>query len=62
MVATPPGPATPLAPGTSDENYALRYEDVSLLDSEEAIEVLSLGGEIPEVLRQRLRKKSEQDE
>ena len=45
----------PLAP-SSDEDFKLRVDEVSPIDSEEALEVLSLGGEIPEILRQRLKK------
>jgi DNA processing protein len=54
-------PVSPLATSipvqvTSDstEDYALRIEEVEPIDSDEALEILSLGGEIPDVLRQRL--------
>ncbi len=49
----------PADPPSSNDDYSLRPEDIPLLDSEEAIEVLSLGGKIPEVLRQRLQKPDE---
>jgi predicted Rossmann fold nucleotide-binding protein DprA/Smf involved in DNA uptake len=52
-VVTAPAPAVELDPS---EDYALRSEEAPLLDSDEAMEVLSLGGEIPEVLRKRLEK------
>lgn len=41
---------------TSDpaEDYSLRVEEVEPIDSDEALQILSLGGEIPKVLRQRL--------
>ncbi len=55
----------PLSPektsGADDDDYSLHTEEVEPIDSEEALEILSLGGEIPDVLRQRL-KKPEDDE
>lgn len=53
------------APGAlpvSDEDFKLRVEDVPLLDSDEAIEVLSMGGELPEVLRDRLKKRKDRSD
>jgi hypothetical protein len=38
----------------SDEDYALRSEDAEPIDSDEALDILSGGGEIPAILRQRL--------
>jgi len=38
----------------SDEDYALRSEDAEPIDSDEALDILSSGGEIPAILRQRL--------
>ena len=46
----------PTEPPIPDDDYSLRGEETPPLDSDEAMEVLSLGGEIPEVLRQRLQK------
>jgi predicted Rossmann fold nucleotide-binding protein DprA/Smf involved in DNA uptake len=51
----PPLPSPQATPGLN-EDFALRTEDVEPIDSDEALEILSLGGEIPEVLRQRLQK------
>lgn len=62
LAAAPLSQAAPTTPERSDDDYTLRFDDISLLDSDEAIEVLSLGGEIPEVLRRRLQQKSESDE
>ena len=46
----------PTDPPQSDDDYSLHGEDIPPLDSDEALEVLSLGGEIPDILRQRLQK------
>jgi predicted Rossmann fold nucleotide-binding protein DprA/Smf involved in DNA uptake len=46
----------------SDEDYSLRFDEVAPLDRDEALEILSLGGEIPEVLRRRLRKEEEEQD
>jgi predicted Rossmann fold nucleotide-binding protein DprA/Smf involved in DNA uptake len=60
-----PSPSPPIsAPAIlsdSDDDYALRTEDVDPLDSDEALNILSIGGEVPEILRRRL-KKSENSE
>ncbi len=61
LAATPLVTTAPTDPPVSNDDYSLRTEEVLPLDSDEAIEVLSLGGDIPEVLRQRL-KKSPDDE
>jgi predicted Rossmann fold nucleotide-binding protein DprA/Smf involved in DNA uptake len=50
---------TPIAPPAQpmlddNEDYSLRTEEVDPIDSEEALEILSMGGEIPDILRQRL--------
>ncbi len=58
--AIPLTATAPTDPPASNDNYALRSEEIDPLDSDEALEVLSLGGEIPEILRSRL-KKSEDD-
>lgn len=39
-----------------DDDYSLHTDTVEPIDSQEALEILSLGGEIPEVLRRRLQK------
>lgn len=52
-------PLTATAPAdhpVADDDYALRGEDIPPLDSDEALAILSLGGEIPEILRQRLQR------
>ncbi len=54
--AIPLAVTAPTDPPMSDDNYALRSEEIDPLDSDEALEVLSLGGEIPEILRNRLKK------
>lgn len=59
LVTSPPAGLVSVAPSASDEDFKLRVEDVPLLDSDEAIEVLSLGGELPEVLRDRLKKRQQ---
>jgi DNA processing protein len=53
--------STPLVPADSDDNYALHTEDMDPIDSDEAIEILSMGGEVPEILRRRLEKSEEDD-
>ena len=62
IVAAPLTATAPTDPPLSDDDYSLRYEETVPLDSDEAIEVLSLGGEIPEILRNRLQKSDEDDE
>ncbi|GAB4429522.1 MAG: hypothetical protein Kow0031_10070 [Anaerolineae bacterium] len=60
--AAPLTDTAPVAPPRSDEDFKLRVEDVPLLDSDEAIEVLSMGGDLPEVLRDRLKKRQKPSE
>ena len=56
-------PTAPLVTADSNDDFSLRFEDVEPINSEEALEILSLGGEIPELLRQRLENlESEEDE
>jgi predicted Rossmann fold nucleotide-binding protein DprA/Smf involved in DNA uptake len=62
MVAAPLAATAPSDPPLSDDDYSLRYEDVAPLDSDEAIEVLSLGGQIPEILRKRLRTSDDEED
>jgi predicted Rossmann fold nucleotide-binding protein DprA/Smf involved in DNA uptake len=57
----PPPISAPVIPPDSDDDYALRADDVEPLDSDEALDILSMSGEVPEILRRRL-KKSENDE
>jgi DNA processing protein len=52
-VAPVPAPALPAT--SADEDYNLRVEDVEPIDSDEALEILSLGGNVPEILRKRLK-------
>jgi predicted Rossmann fold nucleotide-binding protein DprA/Smf involved in DNA uptake len=59
-VSPSPAPVLPTVSNSTDD-YALRVEDVEPIDSEEALEILSLGGEIPEVLRQRLQPPEDDD-
>ncbi|RME76427.1 MAG: hypothetical protein D6784_05865 [Chloroflexi bacterium] len=54
--APSPAPTASPAPTDTDDDFALRVEDVGLIDSQEALEILSLGGEVPEILRRRLKK------
>lgn len=56
IAAAPLATTAPTDPPVSDDDYSLRAEETPPLDSEEALEVLSLGGEIPDVLRKRLQK------
>jgi DNA processing protein len=53
--------ATPAVSLDPDADYALHTEDLEPIDTEEALDILSMGGEVPEILRQRLQK-SEDDE
>lgn len=57
-LATGPLPPPP-PPARPNDDYSLRFEDVEPIDSEEALEILSLGGEIPELLRKRLESRSD---
>jgi DNA processing protein len=53
--------STPIVPVDSDDDYALHTEDMDPIDSDEAIEILSMGGEVPEILRRRLEESEEDD-
>lgn len=53
-LASAPTPAA--APPSSDADFNLPVEEVEPIDSEEALEILSLGGNVPEILRKRLKK------
>ncbi len=54
----------PVMPPETDpgDDYGLRSEELDPIDSDEALEILSMGGEIPEVLRQRLNKAANQQD
>lgn len=55
-----PAPIVPSAASpAADEDYNLPVEEVEPIDSDEALEILSLGGNVPEILRKRLKKQSE---
>ncbi|MBN1218060.1 MAG: DNA-processing protein DprA [Anaerolineae bacterium] len=56
-----PSLTTPLVLPDSNDDYALRAEDIEPIASDEALEILSMGGDVPEILRRRL-KKSENDD
>jgi predicted Rossmann fold nucleotide-binding protein DprA/Smf involved in DNA uptake len=61
--AVPTAPArapAPAATATADADYNLPVEEVEPIDSEEALEILSLGGNVPEILRKRLKKEDEE--
>ena len=45
----------------ADNDYSLHTEEVQPIDSEEALDILSLGGEIPDILRHRLKKPKEDE-
>ena len=61
VTAPPPSVPTPLIPPDSDDDYALHTEEVESIDREEALGILSMGGEVPEILRQRLEKSKDND-
>jgi predicted Rossmann fold nucleotide-binding protein DprA/Smf involved in DNA uptake len=60
-----PAPA-PLSPSASsaeaNDDYNLPVEALEPIDSDEALEILSLGGNVPEILRKRLKKSDEEDD
>jgi DNA processing protein len=56
-----PSISIPLISPDSHDDYALRTEEVEPIDREEALGILSMSGEVPEILRRRLAK-SEDDE
>lgn len=65
--ATLPAPplgsaAPPPPPSDPNEDYSLRLEEVEPIDSDEALEILSLGGDVPELLRRRLKEASQDDD
>lgn len=55
----PPLPEITVA---TDDDYGIRVEDVGYIDNDEAFEILSMGGDIPEVLRERLQRSSDPSE
>jgi predicted Rossmann fold nucleotide-binding protein DprA/Smf involved in DNA uptake len=60
--AAPLSATAPADAPQSDDDYSLQGEEVPPLDADEALEILSLGGELPEVLRKRLKSKLKDDE
>jgi predicted Rossmann fold nucleotide-binding protein DprA/Smf involved in DNA uptake len=59
LPATPaPEAPTTVAPvsTSTDDDYSLPVEALEPIDSDEALEILSLGGNVPEILRKRLKK------
>lgn len=54
-----PLPSAPLTADT-DNDFALRADDVEPIDSDEALEILSMGGKVPDVLRKRLQQEDEE--
>jgi predicted Rossmann fold nucleotide-binding protein DprA/Smf involved in DNA uptake len=52
VVQIPPAPA--MVSTESTEDYALSMNDIGPIDPDEAEEILSMGGEIPQILQQRL--------
>jgi len=52
--------APPVLPDDSNDDYALHSEEMDPIDSDEAMDILSMGGEVPEILRRRL-ENSEED-
>ncbi|MFN8456008.1 MAG: DNA-processing protein DprA [Anaerolineae bacterium] len=49
-------PPAAILPPESSDSYALHTEEVEPLDSDEALDILSLGGNVPDILRERLEK------
>lgn len=67
VVPVPAVPATPLTPpvpaaAPANDDFNLRVEEVEPIDSDEALEILSLGGNVPEILRKRLKKEDGEGE
>jgi predicted Rossmann fold nucleotide-binding protein DprA/Smf involved in DNA uptake len=60
--AAPIGAVRPIIERDANDDYSLRAEEIEPIDSEEALEILSLGGEIPELLRKRLQNRSQEDQ
>ena len=60
-LSTPSSSSVPAALTDVDSDYALHVEDIEPIDSDEALEILSMGGNVPEVLRKRLKKEQEED-
>ncbi len=57
LVEAAPGPVVqPVSPERGDD-FSLNIDPIAPIDSQEALEILSSGGEIPEVLRKRLQKR-----
>ncbi|MBN1991237.1 MAG: DNA-processing protein DprA [Anaerolineae bacterium] len=62
VIPMAPPMAAPLVPPDSDDDYALRPEEIEPIASDEALEILSMGGEVPDILRKRLKKEKKPPE
>jgi predicted Rossmann fold nucleotide-binding protein DprA/Smf involved in DNA uptake len=63
LSALTPAPLSSAASSVeADDDYNLPVEALEPIDSDEALEILSLGGNVPEILRKRLKKSEEEDE
>ncbi len=54
--------APPVLPEDSDEDYALRSESLEPIDRDEALDILSMGGQVPEILQKRLEEADDEAE
>jgi DNA processing protein len=52
--SAPLSPSPLILPDNSNDDYALHSEEMEPIDSDEAMDILSMGGEVPEILRKRL--------
>ena len=57
LVEAAPGPVVQPASPERGDDFSLNIDPIAPIDSQEALEILSSGGEIPEVLRKRLQKR-----
>jgi predicted Rossmann fold nucleotide-binding protein DprA/Smf involved in DNA uptake len=56
-IPTPSMPVSPsVLPDNSNDDYALHAEEMDPIDSDEAMDILSMGGKVPEILKKRLKK------
>jgi predicted Rossmann fold nucleotide-binding protein DprA/Smf involved in DNA uptake len=51
----------PVLPDNSTDDYTLHTEELEPIDSDEALEILSMGGDVPEILRKRLEESEEEE-
>lgn len=61
MPAPPLNVAPAAPPPAPDDDFSLRTDDVPPLDSDEALNLLGLGGDVPEVLRRKLEKRKSEE-